>query len=253
MLIVLMAGLVVADAVAKPSFPSPPAPGRFITDTAGLISNDDRAEIGRVAAALLSEHRFPIGVVTIRSLEAQSADGYTIERYAAELLQSWRQDEAMRTYGMLLVVAADDRTARIHLGSAWGTAHDDRARTVMNRLILPEFRKGDFSRGILGGVRGFDAMGRRLDLPTDQPAWLPRAISLDALSLDALGEPWWALPALVAGGLVVVIGLIAIARGGRKSWAWAAAAFIFGLVLSRIFGGGSAEASESGGGATGDW
>ena len=253
MLIALIAGPVAPDVVAKPSFPAPPAPGRFISDGAGLIDSEDAAEIGRLAGALLAEHRYPVGVVTIRSLAAQGADGYAIDRYAAELLQSWRQDETMRTYGLLLVVAAEDRTARIQLGSAWGTAHDERARAVMNRLILPAFRKGELSEGILNGVRGFDAMGRRLDLPTNQPWWIPRALRLDALPLDALGEPWWALPALVAGGLVVLVGLIAIAKGGRKSWAWAAAAFIFGLVLSRIFGGGSAEASDSGGGATGDW
>jgi hypothetical protein len=121
----------------------------------------------------------------------------------------------------------------------------------MSRLILPAFRRGEFSAGILDGVRGFDAMGRQQALPTNQPWWMPVAVPLDAL--DALGEPWWALPALVAGGLVVLVGLIAIARGGRKSWAWAAAAFVVGLVLSRIFGGGAAEASDAGGGATGEW
>lgn len=248
LLTALVAGPVVSDAVAKPSFPAPPASGRFINDGAGLISKEDGAEIARLADALLTEKRYPISVVTIRSLAAHGADGYTIDRYAAELLQSWRQDEAMRVAGMLLLVAAEDRTARIQLGSAWGTAHDDRARAVMHRLILPAFRRGELSAGILNGVRGFDAMGRQLALPTDQPWWMPAA-----LPLDVLGEPWWALPALVAGALVVLVGLIAIAKGGRKSWAWAAAAFIVGLVLSRIFGGGSAEASESGGGATGEW
>jgi uncharacterized protein len=251
LLMALVAGPVVPDAIAKPSFPSPPPPGRFISDGAGLVGKEHGAEIARLGSALLTEKRFPISVVTIRSLAAQGADGYTIERYAAELLQSWREDEAARTYGMLLLVAAEDRTARIQLGSAWGTAHDDRARTVMNRLILPAFRRGEFSAGILEGVRGFDAMGRQLALPTNQPWWMPVELPIEGPSV--LGEPWWALPALVGGGLVVLVGLIAIAKGGRKSWAWAAAAFIFGLVLSRIFGGGSAEASEAGGGATGEW
>ena len=31
-----------------------------------------------------------------------------------------------------------------------------------NRLLLPAFRKGELSAGILNGVRGFDAMGRQL-------------------------------------------------------------------------------------------
>jgi len=57
------------------------------------------------------------------------------------------------------------------------------------------------------------------------------------------------LPVLHDGRL---IGVISFARRGRRSWAWVAAAFVFGILLSRFFGG-SAEASESGGGATGDW
>ena len=253
-LVVLLMALVAwpgaFDAMAKPSFPVPPAAGRFINDAAGLISTEDVAEIGRLADALLAEKRYPIGVVTIRSLSAQGAEGYTIERYAAELLQSWHQDQSLRTYGMLLLVAADNRAARIQLGSAWGHAHDGRARQVMDRLILPAFRRGEFSRGIRDGVRGFDAMGRQLSLPTNQPWWMPSVPS--EIAVDALSEPWWALPALVAGGLVLLVALVSLARRGRRSWAWAAAAFILGIFLSRLFGG-SAEASDSGGGATGEW
>src|SRR5689334_8347841 len=141
--------VVVVDAAAKPTFPALPAPGRVINDGANLIGGEDAAQIEELAAALVAERRYPIAVVTIRSLGAQNADGYTIERFAAELLQSWRQPETMRTYGMLLLVSAEDRKARIQLGSAWGQAHDGRARQVMNRLILPAFREGAMSKGIL--------------------------------------------------------------------------------------------------------
>ena len=261
LLMALVVAPVVLDAAAKPTFPALPAPGRVINDGANLISSEDAADIEQLAAALVAERRYPIAVVTIRSLSSQNADGYTIERFAGELLQSWRQSGTMQTYGMLLLVSAEDRKARIQLGSAWGHAHDGRARQVMNRLILPAFREGALSKGIVAGVRGFDAMGRQEALPTDQPWWKSPAAAADQLGLSdtlsdglggTLGEPWWALPALVGGGVVVLIGLVSLARRGRRSWAWAAAAFIFGLLLSRIFGG-SAEASESGGGATGEW
>jgi hypothetical protein len=117
----------------------------------------------------------------------------------------------------------------------------------MDRLIVPAFVKGQFSTGIVDGVRGLDAMGRQQALPGGgQPAWMPAA-----LVVEGLDEPWWTLPALVAGGVVLVVGLVSIARRGRRSWAWAAAAFILALVLSRFFG--SAHASDSGGGATGEW
>jgi uncharacterized protein len=252
-LMVLVAGTSAAE--GAPTFPAAPPSGRVVSDAANLINGGDASEIARLADALYSEKQYPIRVVTIRSLAAHGADGYTIERYAAALMQSWRADEHFHSYGMLLLVAADNRAARIQLGASWGTAHDGRARKVMDGLILPAFRKGQLSAGILGGVRGFDAMARQLPLPIrDQPAWLPAALDVNALELDLrLEGDWWVLPAFAVGGLMLVIGLVSFARKGRKSWAWAAAAFIFGLILSRIFGGGSAEASGSGGGATGEW
>jgi len=231
-------------AVGAASFPMPP-PGQFVSDTAGLISKDDVTEIRRIAAALLAENRLPLTVVTIRSL-AQGAAGQTIERYATELLQS--QDEHTRAYGMLLIVAAENRAARIHLGSAWGNAHDQRARRVMDRLILPAFAKGEFSAGIVNGVRGLDAMGRERALPAfGQPSWFP-----SALVVEGLDGPWWMLPVFVVVGLVVLVGVRSVTKQGRRSWAWVAGAFVLGLVWSRIFGG-SGEASEPEGGATGTW
>jgi uncharacterized protein len=244
-----------SDAVSEPAFPDPPPPGRFINDSAGVIGKEHAAEIDRMAAALLADRGLPISVVTVRSLAAQGAGGYAIERYALDLLTSW-QDDPARAHRMLLLVAADDRKARIQLGTAWGNAHDERARRVMDRLILPAFRNGDLSAGILDGVRGFDAMGRQLPLPAaGRPSWIP-----SALIVEELDAPWWALPAAIAGALILIAGLVSIVQRGRRSWAWIAAAFIVGLLLARFLRG-EADASESAsgaesgaeGGATGSW
>jgi uncharacterized membrane protein YgcG len=246
-LVLLAAFVFVSGAAAEPSFPAPP-PGRAVSDTAGLIAKEDAAVIERIAAALRVEKTYPVGVVTIRSLAAQGASAYTIERYAAEMMRAWPDEGQMRSHGMLLVVAADNRTARIHLGSAWGGAHDGRARRVMDRVIVPAFRTGAFSAGIVDAVRGFDAMGRQQPLSAaGKPSWVPAL-----LVPEGLDGPWWSFLAL-AGAAIVLVGIVAsIAKGGRRSWGWAAAAFIVGLVLARILGR-SAEASEAEGGATGSW
>ena len=258
LLFALVVGPLASDARGKLSFPAAPLAGTFSTDAAGLITDEDSSEIDGLAAALLAEKGYPIRVVTIRSLAAQGAAGYTIDRYATELLRAWKHEARLGEYGMLLVVAADDRVARIQLGSAWGQAHDGRARQIMDRLILPAFRKGELSEGILGGVRGFDALGRQLALPTDLPWWmLPELTAglLDQswwpLTAGSTDQPWWTVPALVAGGLALLVGLLAVARRGRKSWAWAAAAFVFGIFVSRAVS--AARGGDSGGGATGEW
>ena len=90
-------------------------------------------------------------------------------------------------------------------------------------------------------------MGRQLPLPVvGQPRWMP-----SALVVEELGGPWWTLPALVAGIILLVVAVGSLIRRGRRGWAWAIAAFVFGVLLARFFG--SAEASDTEGGATGSW
>ena len=74
---------------AQVSFPSRPPSGGVISDEIGLITVEHRQEIDRLGAALLKDTGYPVTVATIRSLAAQKAAGYTIERYASELLKVW--------------------------------------------------------------------------------------------------------------------------------------------------------------------
>lgn len=238
----LVAGPLAGHAVSQVTFPTPPPAGSFVLDEAKLITAAHRQEIDRIATALNRDRGYPVTVVTIRSLGSQRAAGYAIERYASEMLKAWNLDADQRGYGLLLLVAADDRLARIELGSAWGGAHDGRVREVMDRLILPAFRRGDLSQGIVDGVHGFDAMGRGLALPTTP-------------------QPWWLIPTIAAGALVLVGAIISFGRSGRRSLAWGAAAFVGGILLSQViaWARGGGDSGDAGGetsedsGVTGKW
>ena len=235
--LLLIAGPLASSGWAQASVPTrPPSGGIIVSDEIGLIRVEQRQEIERIGTALFKETGFPVAVVTIKALAAQRASGYTIERYASEMLVAWKLEPVHRSHGMLLLVSEEDRRARIQLGPAWGNAHDGRALEVMDSLILPAFRRGDLSQGILDGVRGFDAMARGLALPSP-----PR--------------PWWLIPAAAAGGLLLVAGIVSLGRSGRKSWAWAIAGIVGGVVLARAIayarGGGSSSTDESG--VTGKW
>lgn len=235
--LLLIAGPLVSSGWAQVSFPTrPPSGGIIVSDEIGLIRVEQRQEIERIGTALFKETGFPVAVVTIKALAAQRASGYTIERYASEMLVAWKLEPVHRSHGMLLLVSEEDRLARIQLGPAWGNAHDGRALEVMDSLILPAFRRGDLSQGILDGVRGFDAMARGLALPSP-----PR--------------PWWLIPAAAAGGLLLVAGIVSLGRSGRKGWAWAITGLVGAIVLSRAIayarGGGSSSTDETG--VTGKW
>ena len=184
----------------------------------------------------------PIIVVTINSMATYGAQDWSIERYAQELFNHWGIGRESRNYGMLLLVSKDDRRARIELGGAWGSRHNAASYDIMDNLIIPAFKKGRFSAGILDGVRGLDAMARDLQLPKPKRSWWQLLVFVGLFAL----------------GIGVAISLI---KSGRKGWGWGLLAvlgvilfFVLRMAMSQsgsggAFGGGS----SGGGGATGSW
>lgn len=224
------------------TFPDKPPSEHYYVDEAGLIDAQTGEGIDKTAAALLSEEKIPLFVVTISSLASHDAITLTIEQYVTELFNHWGIGSQDRNYGILLLISRGDRKARIELGADWAVDYDYQARQVMDELIVPAFKRGDFPAGVSDGVRGLDAMARGLGLPTPKP-------------------PWWALPALAGGLLLMVVMIINLFRSGRKGWAWALLA-VLGVILFFIIrtmlsnsgsGGGFGGGSSGGGGATGSW
>jgi len=224
------------------SFPDKPPKEHFYVDEAGLIGEPEGKEIDRIAGDLLKEEKVPIIAVTIESLAAHGAAGYTIERYAYELFNTWGIGMKRRNYGMLLLVSKGDRRARIELGAGWGHSYNLQAQEVMDTLIIPEFKAGNYSGGILAGARGMDAMARGLQLPKPK-------------------QPWWVMP-LFIGLLVLAIGtIVSLFKSGRKGWGWALliglGMMLFFLLRAAAKSGGSGGAfgggMSGGGGASGSW
>ena len=225
-------------------FPERPGPREFISDGANLINNSDDAVIRTLADRLLTDKAVPIIVVTIPSLASYKAYG-GIESYARDLFDHWGVGLDDWNYGILLLVAVEDRKARIELGADWGHAKDGDTDLIMNSLIVPAFKRGDFSEGIAEGVRGLDAMARELAIPSPP-------------------KPSWYYPAMIGLALLAVFTFVSLYRRGSSGWAWAfwAAMFMVAFFLLRAaassnssgYGGGSfGGGSSGGGGSTGSW
>lgn len=124
----------------------------------------------------------------------------------------------------------------------------------MDHLILPAFRRGEMSKGILAAVKGFDAMGRGRRLPGE--SMFGRLIPAALAPTD---QPWWLMPAMAAGVVLFVLGVVSLARRGRKGLAWAAVGFVGAILLSRVIAmatgrdSGDSDSSTESTGATGKW
>jgi len=226
----------------------------FVLDKADMISEADEQKIKQLADKLLTDKAAPIIVVTIESMADHGGAGLRIETFARLLFDQWgvgpaKLGETQWNYGILLLVSKQDRRARIELGAGWKREKDATAQKIMDGLIIPQFKKGDFSAGIAAGVEGLDNMGRDLKLPTR-----PRPASHYIISLVFFG--------------LMVFTIVSLIRRGSSGWAWLMWAGIFGVVgmilyhmaTSRSSGGGGGFSGGSfgggfsgGGGASGSW
>ncbi len=149
---------------------------------------------------------------------------------------------------MLLLVSKQDRKARIELGAGWKHEKDVAAQQIMDKLIIPQFKRGDFSGGIVAGVEGLDKIARDLQLPTP-----PRSASHYLIGAAFVG--------------LAVFTVVSLIRRGSSGWAWLMWAEVFaatGAILHHMatssssggggFSGGSfGGGSSGGGGASGSW
>lgn len=226
----------------------------FIVDHADLISSADEQHIRQLATKLLNDKATPIIVVTIESMARYGGAGMRIETFAHLLFDQWaigqaKLDGQLWNTGILLLVSRDDRKARIELGAGWKHEQDALAQQIMEEQIVPRFRQGDFSGGIIAGVESLDKMARGLELPKrPTPRWLPL---------------------LVAGAIAVLIfTVISLIRRGASGWAWLFWGALFSLIGYLLYsflrssmssgGGGYSGGSfgggySGGGGATGSW
>ena len=223
-------------------FPDRPSDADFYIDKAGIVNTDVATEINLLSSKLLQEEQVALFVVTITSLADYDAAGYSIEGYAADLFDKWGIGSDDRNYGVLLLVSKGDRKARIELGADWDRSYDRTAKEIMDALIIPSFKKDDYSTGIASGVKGLDAMARGLNLPKPE-------------------APWWILPAMIVGVILIIALIINLFKTGRSGWAWALIA-VLGLIIFAILrasassggsSGGFGGGFSGGGGASGSW
>lgn len=145
-LALVMLAVACPGAAAEPKFP--PLTGRIV-DEAGLLGPADRQEILEMLKALEGKSTDQIVVYTTRSLQ-----GYEIEDFGYRLGRFWGIGQKGVNNGILLIVAPTERSVRIEVGRGLEPFMTDLlSGLIVNNVILPAFRRGDFAGGIKAGVR----------------------------------------------------------------------------------------------------
>lgn len=119
-----------------------------VNDTAELLSPAARMELEELLKAHEDSTSNQVVVLTIRSLE-----GDVLEEYSMKVAETWKLGQKEKDNGVLLLVAKDDRKVRIEVGQGLeGALTDLMTGSIIRKEIVPRFRDGDYDGGIRGGV-----------------------------------------------------------------------------------------------------
>lgn len=130
-----------------PSTPALELTGRVV-DAANLFDAQYEDDLSRKLVQLEQDTRVQFVVATTPDLKGQ-----TIEDYSLELANAWGLGSVEHDDGLLLLVAPNERQVRIEVGYGLEDAVNNlEAAQIIQRDILPHFRKGDFKSGVAAGV-----------------------------------------------------------------------------------------------------
>ncbi|NBI05912.1 TPM domain-containing protein [Senegalia massiliensis] len=117
----------------------------YVYDEANIIESDVEEHIINKNKNLYSKYGAQVVVVTVNSLQESS-----IEEFANELFREWGIGSSEEDNGVLLLVAPNEKRLRIEVGYGLeGALPDGKAGRIRDEYLNPNFRNGDYSKGIL--------------------------------------------------------------------------------------------------------
>ncbi len=119
-----------------------------VTDRAGILSTQTRERLESALQRLRRDGGTQLAVLTIPDL-----GGLTIEQASIRVVDEWKLGTAEADYGVLLLVASNERRVRIEVGQGLeGSLTDAYSKRIIDEGITPLFREGDMNAGITVGV-----------------------------------------------------------------------------------------------------
>ena len=162
--VLLLALLLCWPFAASADVAVPPLSGRVVDQT-GTLSASDVAALTQQLRELETRKGSQVAVLIVPTTEPEA-----IEQFSIRVAEAWKIGRKKIDDGALLIVAKDDHKLRIEVGYGLeGALTDVTARRIIDEIIVPRFKTGDFAGGISAGV---DRIIRVIDgepLPAPKP------------------------------------------------------------------------------------
>jgi uncharacterized protein len=142
----------------------PQLTGRVVDQT-GTLSSDDIASLTERLKDLEIRKGSQVAVLIVPTTAPE-----TIEQYTIRVAEAWKIGRKKIDDGALLVVAKDDHHLRIEVGYGLeGSLTDVTAHRIIDEVITPKFKAGDFVGGISDGIDRIIKVIEGETLPEPEP------------------------------------------------------------------------------------
>jgi uncharacterized protein len=136
-----------------------------VNDQAGLLDDSFEAQLDEQLRQLEEETGAQVVVLTVPSLE-----GDPIEDYSIRVAETWKLGQKGADNGVLVLIARDERRVRIEVGYGLEPVLTDAlSGRIIDSLMTPKFRAGDFDGGVA------DAVGAISTAIRGEPVNLPKS------------------------------------------------------------------------------
>src|SRR4051794_13904277 len=154
-------------------------PTADVNDFAGILTPAQRDALEARGKELREKTGAQLAVVTLKSLE-----GGQIDDFAVKLFKQWGIGQKDQKNGILLLVAIDDRKARIEVGYGLEPILPDAlAGRILNEQLFPAFKQKRYAEGLTAAV---DRIAQIIEKNEPAPAHLRRGGQDDALMMAVM-------------------------------------------------------------------
>lgn len=176
-----------------------------VNDNAKIISQKDKTEIENYLKSLEDSTGIQMAVLTVKSLEGESIEGFSIKT-----AEKWKLGSEKNDDGAILVVALDERFVRIEVGDGLESSLTDaKCGLIIRNVIIPEFKNGNYSEGILKGIQNMGGIASN---------------NAELVSKDVLNEKksndniYFIIFLVIWFGFIIAIFILAIKNRGKGTY-----------------------------------
>lgn len=129
----------------------PEKPRGMVNDMAALLSTDETAKLNEKLITFYNQHRIPLYIYILHSMEQ-----YSIDEFAIEVYKTWKKGNSDLVNGALLFVAIKDKKIYIQVSPANSKYFPDTLTTrLIDTYLRPPFRIKNY-------FKGFDEISKQL-------------------------------------------------------------------------------------------